>query len=65
MSSGGFSNSTLGSLQCVIGNWNNMLDGISVQEDLWAINDVVLYGDLTVINFNNFSRFQQLVYLAL
>jgi hypothetical protein len=58
MSSGGFTNYTLGSLQCVIVNRHNVLDGISVQKEVRVINDVALCRDLIVNNFNNFFRFE-------
>jgi len=42
MSSGGFTISTLSSLQFDTVNLYNVLAGIHIQKDLWAINNVAL-----------------------
>jgi hypothetical protein len=47
-----------------IKNDKKVSDGISVQKVLWVINDVSLYRGFTVINFNRFSGFDLLIYLA-
>jgi hypothetical protein len=41
-----------------------MLDGISFQKNVLAINNVFLYRGFTVINFNNFSILVLLLHLA-
>jgi len=46
MSSGGFTISTLSSMQFVIVNVYNILDGISVQKDLWPKNNLIFSGVL-------------------
>jgi hypothetical protein len=46
-------------------NRPNVLDEISLQNVLWAVNGMALYRCLAVINFNNFSIFRLLIYLAI
>jgi hypothetical protein len=46
-------------------NRDNVKDVVSAHTVLWAVIDVALYRSLTVIYFNNFSRFPLLIFLAL
>ena len=60
-----FRMSTVCSLQFAAVNRHNLLDGIAVQNVLWAVNCAALHECLTVINFNTFSSFLLLIYLAI
>lgn len=44
-------------------NRDNATDIVSVNRDVWVINDGALYRHITVIYFNNFSIFRMLIYL--
>jgi hypothetical protein len=61
----GFTISTVSSLHFKKVNRYKFYDGISIQKVVWAMNDVAIYRCLTVINFNNFSNFLPLKYLAM
>jgi hypothetical protein len=61
MISGWFRISTAFSLQFAAVNRHNVLDGIAVQNLLWAVNFAALHGYLTVIDFNYFSSFRLLI----
>ena len=63
--SGGFKISTVSSLQLVALNLDEPTDVVSVNRVLWVMNDVALYRGITIIYFNNFPTFLQLIYLAL
>jgi hypothetical protein len=62
---GGFTISTVVSLQFAVVNRHKILDGIAVQNDLCAVNCAALRRCLTVIDFNNFSSFLLLIYLTI
>ena len=59
--SGGYTISTVCSLDFAAVNRHDALDGIAVRKVLWAVNDAALCRDITVINFNNFSNFRLLM----
>jgi hypothetical protein len=65
MISGGFNISTVCSLQLTAVNRDIVKDVVSVHTVVWAINGVVLYWGLDVINTKNISRIRLLIYLAL
>jgi hypothetical protein len=62
---GEFKISTLCSLQFAAVNRDKVKDVVSVHIFVLAINGVVLYRGLTVINHNNISSLRLLMYLAL
>jgi hypothetical protein len=62
---GEFKISTLFSLQFAAVNRDKLKDVVSVHRVLLAINGVVLYRGLTVINHNNISSLRLLICLAL
>jgi len=62
--SGGFTISTLCSLQFAAVNRDNVKDVVSVHRDVWAIVDVALYRGLTVKNFKIYYSFRLLIYLV-
>ena len=58
----GFTISTICSLQFAAVNRNNVKDAVLVHRVVWAINNVEIYWDLTVINFIIIPRFLLLIY---
>ena len=61
MISGVFKICTVCSLQLAAANRDNVRDVVSVHRVVWAINDVTLYRDLSVINPNNIFNLHLLI----